>query len=293
MSVDESKQSENSIHGKRPSWLKVKIPHGNQYSELKKLLSVQSLHTVCEEARCPNLCECWNRGTATFMILGDTCTRNCRFCAVTGGSPLTVDCDEPRRVAESAEKMKLKHAVITSVTRDDLADGGSGIFAQTISEIRSRMPECRIEVLIPDFRGSEEALMTILRAKPDILNHNVETVPRLYPIVRPQADYRQSLTLLKRAKKNRSTTKSGVMVGLGEETDEIYEVMQDLRKIQVDILTIGQYLQPTHAHLPVVRYVHPDEFAEFKARGLEMGFGYIESAPLVRSSYHADEQTGF
>ncbi len=293
MSVDESKKSENSIQSKRPSWLKVKIPHGNQYGELKKLLSVQSLHTVCEEAHCPNLCECWNRGTATFMILGDTCTRNCRFCAVTGGSPLSVDCDEPRRVAESAEKMKLKHAVITSVTRDDLEDGGSGIFAQTITAIRQRMPHCRIEVLIPDFQGHEDSLLTVIRAKPDILNHNMETVPRLYPVVRPQADYRQSLTLLDRAKKKGMTTKSGIMVGIGEETGEIYGVMRDLREIGVDILTIGQYLQPTHDHLPVARYVHPDEFAEFKARGLEMGFGYVESAPLVRSSYHAEEQTGF
>lgn len=293
MSENESNLNEISRFSKRPSWLKVKIPHGNQYSELKKLLSVQSLHTVCEEARCPNLCECWNRGTATFMILGDTCTRNCRFCAVTGGSPLSVDCDEPRRVAESAEKMKLKHAVITSVTRDDLSDGGSGIFAQTIAEIRQRIPQCRIEVLIPDFQGHEDSLLTVIRAKPDILNHNVETVPRLYPVVRPQADYRQSLTLLERAKSHGMTTKSGIMVGIGEETDEIYNVMRDLRNIRVDILTIGQYLQPSHDHLPVARYVHPDEFAEFKARGLEMGFGYVESAPLVRSSYHAEEQTNF
>jgi lipoic acid synthetase len=286
-------KEENTKFPKRPSWLKVKIPHGNQYSELKKLLSVQSLHTVCEEARCPNLCECWNRGTATFMILGDTCSRNCRFCAVTDGKPAAVDCDEPRRVAESAEKMQLKYAVITSVTRDDLEDGGSGIFAQTINEIRQRIPQCRIEVLIPDFQGNEKDLLTVICAKPDILNHNVETVPRLYSKVRPQANYRQSLTLLERAKLHGMTTKSGIMVGIGEEAEEVLEVMHDLRQVGVDILTIGQYLQPTHDHLSVARYVHPDEFHQFKIKGLEMGFGYVESAPLVRSSYHADEQIIF
>lgn len=274
----------------RPMWLKVKIPQGKGYQEIKQLLNAQSLHTVCEEARCPNLCECWNRGTATFMILGDTCTRNCRFCAVTSAKPLPPDPDEPRRVAESAAGMKLRYVVVTSVTRDDLHDGGAGHFAATIRAIREQLLDCRIEVLIPDFQGNPDALMTVIHAQPDVLNHNVETVPRLYPLVRPQANYLQSLHLLRNAKAHNMTTKSGLMAGIGETNEELIEVLQDLRNAGVDIVTIGQYLQPTHDHLPVHRYVTPEEFAEFKSIGLKMGFRHVDSAPLVRSSYHADLQ---
>ncbi|MGA9407156.1 MAG: lipoyl synthase, partial [Bacteroidota bacterium] len=248
------------------------------------------LHTVCEEARCPNMGECWNSGTATFMILGDTCTRSCGFCAVKTGRPDFLDSDEPRRVGEAVEIMKLRHAVITSVNRDELFDGGAQIFAETIREIRRHVPACRIEVLIPDFQGSEAALDIVLDAQPDILNHNTETVPRLYKTVRPQAHYNRSLELLFRAKQKGFRTKSGMMLGLGETMEEVIDTMSDLREVECDILTLGQYLQPTKFHLPVERYVHPDEFGALKQRGMEMGFRYIESGPLVRSSYHAAEQ---
>ncbi len=276
---------------KRPGWLKVKIPLGQKYSEIKTLVGAQKLHTVCEEARCPNIAECWNRGTATFMILGDVCTRSCGFCAVKTGKPVWLDKEEPQRVAASVAQMKLRHAVITSVNRDELPDGGSEIFADTIREIRKAISTCRIEVLIPDFKGNFDALMNVIHAKPDILNHNTETVPRLYQVVRPQANYRQSLELLGRAKEQGMVTKSGVMVGLGETNEEILAVMLDMREVNLDILTIGQYLQPTKEHIPVDRFVHPDTFAMFKEQGLAMGFRVVESGPLVRSSYHADEQS--
>ncbi len=275
---------------RKPEWLKARVPGGENYSRLKSLIDKSRLHTVCQEARCPNMGECWNSGTATFMILGDTCTRSCGFCAVKTGRPEFLDKDEPRRVGEAVEIMKLRHAVITSVNRDELFDGGAQIFAETIREIRSRVPGCRIEVLIPDFVGSEQALNIVLDAQPDILNHNTETVPRLYKIVRPQAHYNRSLELLFRAKQKGFLTKSGLMLGLGETIEEVIDTMSDLREVECDILTLGQYLQPTQSHLPVERYVRPEEFAMLKQRGLEMGFRYIESGPLVRSSYHAAEQ---
>ena len=275
---------------RKPEWLKARVPGGENYSRLKTLIDKSRLHTVCEEARCPNMGECWNSGTATFMILGDVCTRSCGFCAVKTGRPEFLDKDEPRRVGEAVEIMKLRHAVITSVNRDELFDGGAQLFADTIKEIRSRVPACRIEVLIPDFVGSEQALNIVLDAQPDILNHNTETVPRLYKTVRPQAHYNRSLELLFRAKQKGFLTKSGLMLGLGETIDEVIDTMSDLREVECDILTLGQYLQPTQSHLPVKRYVRPEEFAMLKQRGIEMGFRYIESGPLVRSSYHAAEQ---
>ena len=275
---------------RKPEWLKARVPGGETYTMLRNLIDSRGLHTVCQEARCPNMGECWNSGTATFMILGDTCTRSCGFCAVKTGRAEFLDKDEPRRVGEAVATMKLRHAVITSVNRDELFDGGAQIFAETIREIRGRVPGCRIEVLIPDFQGSEAALNIVLDAQPDILNHNTETVPRLYKTVRPQAHYNRSLELLFRAKEKGFLTKSGLMVGLGETMEEVIDTMSDLREVQCDILTIGQYLQPTKSHLPVERYVHPDEFAILKRTGLEMGFRYVESGPLVRSSYHAAGQ---
>jgi lipoic acid synthetase len=257
-------------------------------------MRAKSLHTVCEEARCPNIGDCWSRGTATFMILGDTCTRSCGFCAVKTGRPETLDRGEPRRVAVAVQQMGLRHAVITSVNRDELDDGGAGIFAETIRKVRQFSPGTTIEVLIPDFKGDEAALRTVTEAKPEILNHNTETVPRLYRHVRPQAEYPRSLELLARAKAMdpEGLTKSGVMVGLGETKDELLAVFEDLAARSVDILTVGQYLRPTPAHLPVERYWHPDEFADLREAALRMGFRHVESGPLVRSSYHAEEQAG-
>ncbi len=276
---------------RRPEWLKAKIPGGENYTGLLEIMRKERLHTVCEEARCPNIGECWNARTATFMILGDICTRSCGFCAVKTARPdYGLDWDEPRRVAEAAEKMGLRHAVVTSVNRDERDDGGAPIFAETIRLLHEAVSGIRVEVLIPDFKGSEAALNTVLEAKPDVLDHNVETVPRLYRTVRPQANYAQSLEVLDRAKKKGFTTKTGVMVGIGERNEEVLEVMRDLRKIDCDIFTIGQYLQPTKQHLPVDRYVHPDEFKLFKEEGLRMGFRHVESGPLVRSSYHAASQ---
>lgn len=271
----------------RPEWLKVKLASGENYAQVKGLVTGHKLHTVCEEARCPNMGECWNAGTATFMILGDVCTRSCGFCNVKTGRPEFLDTDEPRRVAEAIRTMSVKHAVITSVNRDELEDGGAGIFAETIRLARDARPGITVEVLIPDFRGDEHALRVLVDAKPDILNHNTETVPRLYPTVRPQAKYTRSLELLERGKQWGMVTKSGLMLGLGETTEEIVEVMSDLRAVSCDILTLGQYLQPSREHLPVRRYVHPDEFAMLKERGISMGFRHVESGPLVRSSYHA------
>ncbi len=275
----------------RPSWLKIKVPLGTKYVEVKNILHSRHLNTVCEDARCPNMADCWNRGTATFMILGDTCTRSCGFCSVKTGRPLELDTDEPRRVAEAVAQMNLRYAVVTSVNRDELPDGGSGIFASTIRAIRDRSPYCRIEVLIPDFMGKHDAVFKVIDARPDVLNHNVETVPRLYRQVRPQAKYQRSLDVLAFCKHHGLTTKTGIMLGLGEEHDEILAVMNDLRAIGVDVMTLGQYLQPTKQHLPVERYVGPEEFEYWKRTGLDLGFKYVESGPLVRSSYHADEQT--
>ena len=275
---------------RRPEWIRAKLPYGENYTKLLDLMRVKRLHTVCEEAHCPNLGECWGRGTATFMILGDTCTRSCGFCAVKTGRPTELDTDEPRRVAEAVASMKLRHVVITSVNRDELKDGGASIFAETIRQIRIRDPKCRIEVLIPDFRGERMAMDIVVDAAPEILNHNLETVPRLYSVVRPQAKYERSLEVLRYFKEHGLVTKTGVMVGIGEKPEEVLEVMRDMRTSSVDILTVGQYLQPTKEHLPIDRYVTPDEFAMYKEKGLEMGFKYVESGPLVRSSYHADEQ---
>ena len=286
---DVVKPLDASIVQRKPEWLKARVPGGENYSRLKNMIEERKLHTVCEEARCPNMGECWNSGTATFMILGDTCTRSCGFCNVKTGKMHFVDEDEPRRIGEAVALMNLRHAVITSVNRDELYDGGSHIFAGTIQEIRKRVSHCTVEVLIPDFMGSEEALNVVLNAQPDILNHNIETVPRLYRTVRPQAHYHRTLELLERAKQKGFTTKTGIMVGLGESSDEVIEVMADLRAVDCDIFTIGQYLQPTKNHLPVERYVHPDEFAMYRVRGMEMGFKHVQSSPLTRSSYHAEK----
>ncbi len=275
---------------RRPEWIRAKLPYGANYTKLLHLMRGKELHTVCEEARCPNLGECWGRGTATFMILGDICTRSCGFCAVKTGKPLEVDTGEPRRVAEAVASMKLRHVVITSVNRDELRDGGASIFAETIRQIRILEPKCRIEILIPDFKGERFALDIVVDSAPDVLNHNVETIPRLYAVVRPQAKYDRSLEVLKYFKEHGLATKSGMMVGIGEKPGEVLEVMEDLRASDVDILTIGQYLQPTKDHLPIDRYVTPEEFRMYRHKGLEMGFKFVESGPLVRSSYHADEQ---
>jgi lipoic acid synthetase len=275
---------------RRPEWLKARIPAGENYARLKGIIDSHTLHTVCQEARCPNMGECWNNGTATFMILGDVCTRSCGFCAVKTGKPIELDADEPRRVAEAVKLLGLRHAVITSVNRDELFDGGAQIFAETIRQVRASNPDTKIEVLIPDFKGEELALNIVLDAFPDILNHNTETVPRLYHRVRPQAEYLRTLRLLDRSKRRGFRTKTGLMLGLGESIEEVVEVMKDLRGIRCDILTLGQYLQPTKDHLPVERFVHPDEFTMLKDVGLEMGFVRVEAGPLVRSSYHAELQ---
>ncbi|NEU30084.1 lipoyl synthase [bacterium LRH843] len=280
-------------HLRKPEWLKIKLNTNETYTGLKKMMREKNLHTVCEEARCPNIHECWAvRKTATFMILGDICTRACRFCAVKTGLPTELDLQEPERVAESVETMGLKHAVITAVARDDLKDGGSAIFAETIRAIRRKSPFCTIEVLPSDMLGVYENLETLMDARPNILNHNIETVRRLTPRVRARATYERSLEFLSRAKEMHPDipTKSSLMIGLGETKEEILETMDDLRAQDVDIMTIGQYLQPTKKHLKVQKYYHPDEFAEFKEIALSKGFSHCESGPLVRSSYHADEQ---
>ncbi len=273
----------------RPQWLRAPAPVGDNYRNLKHLVETLKLHTVCESAACPNIGDCWNRRTATFMILGNVCTRRCGFCAVQKGAPLEVDYDEPRRVAEACAALGLRFAVITSVNRDDRKDGGAELFALTIRAIRERVPGCGVEVLVPDFQGSHAAMDIVLRAKPDVLNHNTETVPRLYRQVRLGARYERSLDMLAYAKHARPEipVKSGLMLGLGETTDEVLDVMGDLRASNVDILTLGQYLRPSPQHLPILRYVSPEEFAELKRRGYAMGFQHVESGPLVRSSYHA------
>ena len=275
---------------RKPAWLRAKMPGGEGYSKLKQLVTQNKLHTVCESAKCPNMGECWAAGTATLMILGDVCTRSCGFCHIATGRPPTLDLDEPRRVGDAVAKMNLKHAVITSVNRDELPDGGAGVWAETLREIRKHSPGTSLEVLIPDFCGNWDALQTVLDAKPEILNHNIETVPRLYKRVRPQAKYPRSLELLERSKQSGFLTKTGMMLGLGETEQEIEQVLHDLVAIRCDILTLGQYLQPTHEHLPVERWVHPDEFAAWKVRGEALGIGHVESGPMVRSSYHAEKQ---
>jgi lipoyl synthase len=276
----------------KPQWLRAKAPVGDNFHNLKKLARGLGLHTVCESAQCPNIGECWNHKTATFMLLGDICTRRCGFCAVPKGRPEAIDWDEPRRVAEAVATLGLKHAVVTSVNRDDDNVGGARIFAETIREIRELIPECRVEVLIPDFQGLEEPLRIVLDAQPDVLNHNTETVPRLYRSVRSGARYERTLTLLENAKKFSPgmVTKSGVMVGLGESSEELIEVFRDLGTRGVDILTVGQYLRPSKDHLPIARFYEPEEFTYLRDQALRFGFRHVESGPLVRSSYHAHEQ---
>jgi lipoic acid synthetase len=278
------------VHPRKPAWLRAKIPGGAGYQATRAIVDRHHLHTVCESAQCPNLGECWARKTATIMILGNICTRSCGFCAVHTGRPTELDLDEPRRVAEAIRLMNLKHAVITSVARDELLDGGAGVWAETIRQTRAMNPRTSIEVLIPDFKGRWVDLETVLAAKPDILNHNIETVPRLQKLVRPQAKYERSREMLRRAKQAGFVTKTGLMLGLGETDPEIEETLKDLATAAVDILTLGQYLRPTPKHLPVQRWVTPEEFEGWKRLALSLGFRVVESGPLVRSSYHADEQ---
>ena len=278
----------------RPEWLKVRVKNGPNFQDLKGIMQDLSLHTICEEAHCPNITECWEFRTATFLILGDTCTRRCAYCAVTTGLPSGLDLEEPERLAQAVKRMGLKHVVITSVNRDDLPDGGAMIFAACIRKLHQQAPDCNVEVLIPDFKGQDAPLQAVMRAKPDVLNHNIETVPRIFPKVRAGGRYVRSLELLERAKQlaPETPTKSGMMVGLGETYDEIVEVMSDLREANVDLLTIGQYLRPRgqYEYVAMDRYYHPDEFAKLKEEGLRLGFKHVESGALVRSSYHAHEQ---
>jgi lipoic acid synthetase len=278
----------------RPEWLKVRLPMGPQVEELRRLMRSKSLHTVCEEAHCPNMAECWGAGTATFMILGDTCTRSCGFCAVKTGKPNELDRAEPARVGDAVARMGVKHAVVTSVNRDELEDGGAAMFAETIREIRRQSPGTSVEVLIPDFRGVVDALDVVLAERPEILNHNVETVPRLYPRVRPQARFERSLEVLRRTKERAPelVCKSGIMVGLGETMDEVQETMQAIADQGTDVLTVGQYLRPSPEHLPIERYWTPAEFVGLHDRGMTMGFDHVEAGPLVRSSYHAERHVG-
>jgi lipoic acid synthetase len=282
----------NTTPRRRPPWIKVRAPSGDNYESLQHLMRSKALHTVCEEAGCPNMGECWGSGTATFLMLGDICTRTCGFCDVKHGRPEQVDWQEPERVAQAVKNMNLRHAVITSVNRDERRDGGAPVFAMVIRRIRQLLPGCSVEVLIPDFKGSIEALRIVMAAQPEILNHNVETVPRLFKKVQPQDRYEWSKTILSSARDLDADvlTKSGIMVGLGETIDEVKQTMDDLRSWHVDILTIGQYLQPSRKHLPIHRYYEPDEFKALRTYGLEIGFKWVESSPLVRSSYHAAEQ---
>ena len=274
---------------KKPKWLKVKLPTGESYKKVRNLVSEHKLHTICESGNCPNMGECWGAGTATFMILGNVCTRSCGFCAVSTGRPDEVDVFEPARVANSVKLMSVKHAVITSVDRDDLKDGGADIWVRTVKSIRRKSPETTLETLIPDFAGKWENLQKIIEVAPEIVSHNIETVRRLTKAIRVQAKYNTSLEVLLRLKQGGMKTKSGLMLGLGESEEEVYETMEDLRSVSVDILTIGQYLQPTPKHAPVVDFIIPEKFAEYKEKGLEMGFRFVESGPLVRSSYHAEK----
>lgn len=274
--------------GKRPDWLRVKLPYGKKFTELRGIVDDQKLHTVCESARCPNMGECWGAGTATFMILGNVCTRSCGFCAVATGRPTELDKQEPWRVAEAIAQMGVKHAVLTSVNRDELKDSGAEIWAETIRQTRIQSPGTTLETLIPDMRGKWDALYLITDEKPEVVSHNMETVKRMYRRVRPQARYERSLEQIRRTKEAGCRTKSGIMVGLGESVEEMYEAMEDLVAHGCDVLTIGQYLQPTKMHLPVSEFIHPDLFAHYREVGLQMGFDYVESGPLVRSSYHSE-----
>ncbi len=274
---------------KKPNWLRVKLPTGENYKHVRGLVDTHKLHTICESGNCPNMGECWGEGTATFMILGNVCTRSCGFCAVATGRPDAVDWDEPQRVAEAIYLMQVKHAVVTSVDRDELKDGGSIIWYNTIKAIKSLNPNTTLETLVPDFKGQLENIQRIVEAAPEVVSHNIETVERLTRQVRIQAKYRRSMDVLKALKDGGMRTKSGIMLGLGEEKEEVLQTMRDLRNSGVDVITIGQYLQPTRKHLPVIRFVHPDEFAAFREAGYEMGFDYVESGPLVRSSYHSDK----
>lgn len=276
--------------GRKPEWLKVRVRTGDNFRDLKRMVRNGNLHTVCEEALCPNIYECWERRSATLMILGDVCTRSCGFCSVMTGKPTWDDPDEPRRTALAVEQMGLKHCVITSVNRDELPDSGTAVWAETIREVHRLNPHCTVEVLIPDMRNEDGPLDTVFEARPEILGHNVETVPRLYSSVRPQAKYHWSLDVLRKSRAFGLRTKTAFMLGLGERAEEVFALMEDIAQTGCDILAVGQYLQPTRRHLPVQRYVHPDEFAVYKKAGLEMGFGWVEAGPLVRSSYHADEQ---
>ncbi len=289
MAVDLPILKQNPRRNPKPPWLRIKLPTDPQFEATNGVIEGNRLHTICEEARCPNQSECWSHGTATFLLLGDICTRGCTFCSVTTGRPLEVDEDEPERVAEAALKLNLSHVVLTSVNRDDLKDGGSTQFVKTVAAIRRRIPHSEIEILIPDFKGDWNALANVMTADIAVLNHNLETVPRLYKKVRPGAIYEQSLELLRRAGNLRPDvkTKSGIMIGVGEEKDEVLRVIKDICDTGCSILTIGQYLQPTPKNRPVTRYIHPDEFEEYKQFGYELGFDHVESAPLVRSSYHA------
>lgn len=282
-----------NVRGQRPDWLRVKLPYGETFKNVSTIIDEHSLHTVCQSARCPNMGECWSAGTATFMILGNVCTRSCGFCAIKTGRPDPgLDYDEPRRVLEAAQLMDLRHVVITSVNRDEREDGGAPIFAESIRLIHQEMEGCTVEVLIPDFRGIWTALQMVIDARPDIMNHNMETVPRLYRRVRPQADYQRSLDVLRISKEQGLRTKSGIMVGLGETREEVVELMRDFADVELNVMTIGQYLQPTRMHLPVEEFVHPEVFAWYKQVGEELGIEHVESGPLVRSSYHAERHVG-
>lgn len=292
MVLNNAADAPHHLHlGKKPDWIRARVPGGEGYQRLKQIIDTHKLHTVCQEASCPNMGECWSRGTATIMILGDTCTRSCGFCNVKTGRPLPVDWDEPSRVAQSLALMGLKHVVITSVDRDDLPDGGAAIWAETIRRVHDACPDMSVEVLVGDFKGSRKDLQTVIDAKPEILAHNMETVRRMHPTVRPQARYQRSLDVLKQIKDAGLVSKTGIMVGIGEHDEEVYELLADVREhANTDIFTCGQYLQPTRNHLPISRWVTPDQFAQYKSEGLRMGFKVVESGPLVRSSYHAEEQ---
>lgn len=289
LELDLKENTQEEAPKRRPDWLRVKLPSGERFKEVAETIRTNSLNTVCSEARCPNMGECWGAGTATFMILGDVCTRSCAFCAIKTGRPIQgLDWDEARRVTEAAVKMNLKHVVITSVNRDERKDGGAPIFAETIRQLREAIPGVTIETLIPDFRGDADALQIMIDTPPDVLSHNLETVPRLYRTVRPQAKYERSLEVLKRVKEAGLRSKAGIMVGLGEQEDEVIQLMKDCVGVGLDVLTIGQYMQPTKMHHPVMDWVHPDTFRMYKEKGEALGIGHVESGPLVRSSYHAE-----
>ncbi len=280
---------ENKRRRQKPDWLKIKVPSGKEYTQVKDIVNKHKLHTICSSGQCPNMCDCWGRGTATLMILGDICTRSCKFCAVKTGKPLAADLEEPARVADSVKLMKLKHVVLTSVDRDDLEDGGAAIWAATIRKIKEVSPETTQECLVPDFMGNEEDIQTVIDAKPEVISHNLETVERLTPQIRSVANYQRSLKVIEQIAGSGLRAKSGIMLGLGEKEEEVIQCMDDLRAVGCHIFTLGQYLQPSTKHLPVVEYIHPDQFEKYRKIGLEKGFTHVESDPLVRSSYHAEK----